>query len=364
MSVSKLAIFQVVLVLVCSLGVYQASIQDSISSTNNGNIIVTDSNGIEHHFDETPSRVAITNTYAASVMRMLEVDLERVVGISGDFDDESLWPEFINTPLVQQSAHSEIDFESLLDSRPEIYIVFATNGMVDTNAIREKLDPVGIKVVALDFYKYDVLRDEINVIADLFGKQQEASDLFSEFDEIENMVSERILGMNESLRPQIVMEHHASLTRDPVVLTGTSQWTDMIEKAGGRNVFADLPGHTTHVDMEAIMDENPDVIMFDGITFDIGFNNYDDEDKCQTHMQFIADRPGFDSIKAIQDNRMAIMSGEFAGPMMIHGLPTLAKLLHPDLFSDINADQYLDDYFIEHHNIERIGKFVCTSFGG
>ena len=364
MSVSKLAIFQVVLVLVCSLGVYQASIQDSISSKNNGNIIVTDSNGIEHHFDETPSRVAITNTYAASVMRMLEVDLERVVGISGDFDDESLWPEFINTPLVQQSAHSEIDFESLLDSRPEIYIVFATNGMVDTNAIREKLDPVGIKVVALDFYKYDVLRDEINVIADLFGKQQEASDLFSEFDEIENMVSERILGMNESLRPQIVMEHHASLTRDPVVLTGTSQWTDMIEKAGGRNVFADLPGHTTHVDMEAIMDENPDVIMFDGITFDIGFNNYDDEDKCQTHMQFIADRPGFDSITAIQDNRMAIMSGEFAGPMMIHGLPTLAKLLHPDLFSDINADQYLDDYFIEHHNIDRIGKFVCTSFGG
>ena len=364
MSVSKLAIFQVVLVLVCSLGVYQASIQDSISSTNNGNIIVTDSNGIEHHFDETPSRVAITNTYAASVMRMLEVDLERVVGISGDFDDESLWPEFINTPLVQQSAHSEIDFESLLDSRPDIYIVFATNGMVDTNAIREKLDPVGIKVVALDFYKYDVLRDEINVIADLFGKQQEASDLFSEFDEIENMVSERILGMNESLRPQIVMEHHASLTRDPVVLTGTSQWTDMIEKAGGRNVFADLPGHTTHVDMEAIMDENPDVIMFDGITFDIGFNNYDNEDKCQTHMQFIADRPGFDSITAIQNNRMAIMSGEFAGPMMIHGLPTLAKLLHPDLFSDIDADQYLDDYFIDHHNIERIGKFVCTSFGG
>ena len=364
MSVSKLAIFQVVLVLVCSLGVYQASIQDSISSTNNGNIIVTDSNGIEHHFEESPSRVAITNTYAASVMRMLEVDLERVVGISGDFDDESLWPEFINTPLVQQSAHSEIDFESLLDSRPEIYIVFATNGMVDTNAIREKLDPVGIKVVALDFYKYDVLRDEINVIADLFGKQQEASDLFSEFDEIENMVSERILGMNESLRPQIVMEHHASLTRDPVVLTGTSQWTDMIEKAGGRNVFADLPGHTTHVDMEAIMDENPDVIMFDGITFDIGFNNYDNEDKCQTHMQFIADRPGFDSITAIQNNRMAIMSGEFAGPMMIHGLPTLAKLLHPDLFSDIDADQYLDDYFIDHHNIERIGKFVCTSFGG
>lgn len=359
----ELAIFQAVLIIICSIGVWQYSMGDELENET-GSLVVTDSNGVEHTFDQSPSRVAITNTYAASVMRMLQVDLGVVVGVSGDFYDESLWPEFVDTPLVQQSAHSEIDFESLLDSRPEIYIVFATNGMVDTNAIREKLEPVGIKVIALDFYKYDSLRDEINVIANLFGKQLQMAALFEEFDEIETMVSVRIGNMNESARPQIVMEHHASLTRDPVVLTGTSQWTDMIEKAGGTNVFADLPGHTTHVDMEAILDMNPDILMFDGITFDIGFNSFDDEGKCRTHMDFIADRPGFDSVTAVQDDRMMIMSGEFAGPMMIHGLPTLAKLLHPDLFMDVDTEQYLDDYFTTYHNIERVGKFVCTSTGG
>ena len=359
----ELAIFQAVLIIICSIGVWQYSMGDELENET-GSLVVTDSNGVEHTFDQSPSRVAITNTYAASVMRMLQVDLGVVVGVSGDFYDESLWPEFVDTPLVQQSAHSEIDFESLLDSRPEIYIVFATNGMVDTNAIREKLEPVGIKVIALDFYKYDSLRDEINVIANLFGKQLQMAALFEEFDEIETMVSVRIGNMNESARPQIVMEHHASLTRDPVVLTGTSQWTDMIEKAGGTNVFSDLPGHTTHVDMEAILDMNPDILMFDGITFDIGFNSFDDEGKCRTHMDFIADRPGFDSVTAVQDDRMMIMSGEFAGPMMIHGLPTLAKLLHPDLFMDVDTEQYLDDYFTTYHNIERVGKFVCTSTGG
>ena len=359
----ELAIFQAVLIIICSIGVWQYSMGDELENET-GSLVVTDSNGVEHTFDQSPSRVAITNTYAASIMRMLQVDLGVVVGVSGDFYDESLWPEFVDTPLVQQSAHSEIDFESLLDSRPEIYIVFATNGMVDTNAIREKLEPVGIKVIALDFYKYDSLRDEINVIANLFGKQLQMAALFEEFDEIETMVSVRVGNMNESVRPQIVMEHHASLTRDPVVLTGTSQWTDMIEKAGGTNVFADLPGHTTHVDMEAILDMNPDVLMFDGITFDIGFNSFDDEGKCRTHMDFIADRPGFDSITAVQDDRMMIMSGEFAGPMMIHGLPTLAKLLHPDLFMDVDTEQYLDDFFSTYHNIERVGKFVCTSTGG
>ena len=41
----------------------------------------------------------------------------------------------------------KIDFESLLDARPDVYIVFATNGMVDTEAIRHKLNPVGIHVL-------------------------------------------------------------------------------------------------------------------------------------------------------------------------------------------------------------------------
>ena len=115
--------------------------------------------------------------------------------------------------------------------------------------------------------------------------------------------------------------------------------------------------------MEAILDANPDLIMFDGITFDIGFNSFDESDSCETHMQFIADRPGFDKMDAVSNNRMIIMSGEFAGPMMIHGLPTLAKLLHPTLFEDLDAELYLKEYFTDYHNIDKVGKFVCNSVG-
>ena len=146
-----LAIFQVALVAICSLGVYQYSLQDD-SIEQSGNIVITDSNGIEHHFEDIPERIVITNTYAGTVLRMLDIDLDVIVGVSGDFDDESIWPELSDVPLVQLSAHSEIDFEALLDCRPDAYIVFATNGMVDTGVIREKLEPVGIKVIALDFY--------------------------------------------------------------------------------------------------------------------------------------------------------------------------------------------------------------------
>ncbi len=366
MSTSKsFPMLQVVIVIILLIGIFQfSSTEEQSEDSENFLIEVTDSNGVVHQFESMPQRVAVANTFAASAMRMIDVDPSIVVGVSGDFYDDELWPEYSDTPIVQQSAHSEIDFEALFDVRPDIYIVFATNGMVDTGAIRDKLEPIGINVIALDFYKYDSLRDEFNVIADLFGKQDEKSLLFTEFDQIESSINDRISNLDSNDRPLIVMEHHASLTRDPVVLTGTSQWTDMIEKAGGINRFADLPGHTTHVDMEAILDANPDVLMFDGITFDIGFNAFDDEGKCQTHMDFISERPGFDSMTAIQDNRMFIMSGEFAGPMMIHGLPTLAKLLHPELFSDFDSESYLDNYFTKYHDVERKGKFVCLSDEG
>lgn len=357
-----LSILQVLILIGCTVGAWHFS-QSHSPVDPDYSIEVIDSNGVRHTFVDSPSRVAITNTYAGTVMRMLNVSADVIVGASGDFYDETMWPEYTTTTKIQQSAHSEIDFETLLDVRPEVYIVFATNGMVDTGPIRALLEPLGISVLALDFYKYDSLRYEIQVIADLFDKQSEAAELFEEFSEIEAMVDARIQQVSQGSKPSVVMEHHASLTRDPVVLTGTSQWTDLIERAGGYNVFADLPGHTTHVDMEAILDANPDVLMFDGITFDIGYNAYDDEDSCETHFDYIGTRPGFDEMSAIDNERMLVMSGEFAGPMMIHGLPTLAKELHPELFNDVEASAYLDTYFSKYHGVDRIGKFVCAMAG-
>ena len=357
-----IAYFQVSLVILCSLGVWYYT--DSVDTKDQeGTIQIIDSNGVVHNFDKSPSRIVLSNTYAAGVMRMLEINLSVVVGVSGDFQEEELWPELADTPIIQASAHSEIDFEALLDTRPEAYFVFATNGMVDTDPIREKLEPIGIKVIALDFYKYDLLRHEISSMAELFGKQLESRALFSEFNMIQDEIESRLSGLNSTDRPKIIMEHHASLTRDPVVLTGTSQWTDIIEEAGGVNVFKDLPGHTTHVDMEAILDANPDILMFDGMTFEIGFNDFDDKDSCTSHMGFIADRPGFDKLDAVIEDRMIIMSREFAGPMMIHGLPTLAKLFHPDLFQDLDAEAYLENYFKRYYNVDKVGKFVCSSTG-
>ena len=59
----SVALFQVALVVICSIGVWQYSIQDE-ELEQKGSIVITDSNGIEHRFEDYPERIVITNTYA------------------------------------------------------------------------------------------------------------------------------------------------------------------------------------------------------------------------------------------------------------------------------------------------------------
>lgn len=338
-------------------------IGDDAAPSDAGAIVVTDTSGETFTFDAPPERIVVSNTYAATAMRMLDADMQSVVGVSGDFTDEALWPELAERPWVQFSAHSEIDYEALLDTRPDVYVVFATNGMVDTDAIRERLAPLGIDVVAFDFYKYDALREEFRQLAIMLDQMDAYDALMEEFDTIEASMDEALGDLRDEDRPTVIMEHHASLTRDPVVLTGTSQWDDIIRIAGGSNVFSDLPGHTTHVDMEAILDADPDVMMFDGITFELGFAKNDPSSGCPEHFELIEGRPGFDALQAVNNDDLHIFSGAFAGPMMIHGLPFIAEQFHPERFEEGAGEASLDAFFEEHFGLQRTGTFLCTAGG-
>ena len=80
-----LSLLQVLILVGCTFAVWQFS-QDDDSTDNEDYLIeVVDSNGIFHSFNQPPTRVAITNTYAGTVMRMLNVSSEVIVGVSGDF---------------------------------------------------------------------------------------------------------------------------------------------------------------------------------------------------------------------------------------------------------------------------------------
>ena len=99
---------QLVAVLVLAYAMIHVVLNETEPGDEEG-IAVIDTSGEAFTFDAPPDRIVVSNTYAATAMRMLDADMESVVGVSGDFTDSELWPELSARPWVQFSAHSEID---------------------------------------------------------------------------------------------------------------------------------------------------------------------------------------------------------------------------------------------------------------
>lgn len=318
-----------------------------------------DSTGTEISIPKNLTRIGIVNTFTAEVLMALDVDMTIVVGVSGDFSGEErseLWGELKGKRVIQVSAHGEPDIEAMLDLRIQMLITFATHQFVDISSIRSKLSPAHIVVVGVDLYKYDSLYDEIELLGDIFQKEEEASDLIENLKGIEENIDTRISGLNDDEIKTVVIEHHSSSARDPTVRSSQSDWNIVLERCGGENLFRDEPGSVAHVDPEFIIESNPDIFLFDGNLVDLGYGS-DDMTEASALLKSVKERDGYSTMKAVSNGDLFILSGEFSGPMIIHGMMVIAKILHPDLFEDIDPEEMVSDYYQLVYGVDARGTF-------
>jgi iron complex transport system substrate-binding protein len=120
-------------------------------------------------------------------------------------------------------------------------------------------------------------------------------------------------------------ELDASDPDKPFVAGPNGFYGQLIDVAGGTNVFGDLPGDVGQVGAEIIVARDPEVIILTDA--DLPFNPQTPE--------MVAARPGWATISAVQNEAVYPVSGSlFAspGPRLIDGLEALATILHPDRF--------------------------------
>ncbi len=92
---------------------------------------------------------------------------------------------------------------------------------------------------------------------------------------------------------------------------GTSFINDVIAKAGGINIFGNESQQFPTVSSETIVQKNPDVIMLPTDMANPGDTPF------YGSMNDVKERPGWNSISAIQNNRIIIVDGDLfaeAGP--------------------------------------------------
>ena len=113
-------------------------------------------------------------------------------------------------------------------------------------------------------------------------------------------------------------------------LMGAGNWVpELVDLAGGKNLFGTAGKHTGRLRWEEFRAANPEVIIALPCGFDLA--------RTRAEMRSLLSRPGWAELKAVRNQRVFIADGSAffnrPGPRLVESLEILAEVLHPEKFS-------------------------------
>lgn len=209
-----------------------------------------------------------------------------------------------------------ISVEKIIALEPDL--VLSTGKLHET--VMEVLEQTGVTVYAGDPETFDQVYASIEAIGQMTGHNEEATHLVAQVKERVAAVESVVAEIPDGERPTVFWE----TWDDPLMTAGPTTFAgQMIEKGGGVNLFADVTERYSEISIEEVIKRNPDAIM-----------GPDTHGEALTADQ-VATRPGWETIKAVQDGRIYVFDGDItsrAGPRIVDGLEMIAHALHPDRF--------------------------------
>ena len=329
-------------------------------------LTIRDSRGRNVTISYPLNRVVVINPPAAEVIRALNMT-HTIIGVSGSINrNPAYWPELSEKTVVCEFAHSEPNYELILALNDTVggidaVITYGTHPAVNRffDEMVEALAP--IPVIGIDCYKFETLYDDIRTLGKIFGRESAANELIAFFERILDLVENRVSSIPDEERVRVYFEHHGG---DYITGTERSTLGKIVAKAGGKNVFGKLRGPPyQRISPEALIEKNPQVILKDtrGV---LGYN-ITDLVPIKAHLDEIyarALRDGWSEVDAIMNNKTYLLSEYLtAGPKKLIAVVYIAKMLYPELFTDVNAEAFLREYFERFQHIPYVGIFIYPS---
>jgi iron complex transport system substrate-binding protein len=233
----------------------------------------------------------------------------------GSFDTYP--PDVQKLPRV--GALIDPDVERILSLHPDLVVVFATQ-----TKLREQLARAKIPMYV---YNHAGLADVFTTIRDVGARvehEKAAADLARSLEARIDAVRKRVAGRARP-RTLIVFDREKLALRGIYASGGIGFIHDMVEAAGGGNVFADVKQQAVQATTELILARRPAVVLeLRGDAIDVA-----------ARAREIAVWNALSSLPAVRDGRVYYVDRQMTvvpGPRVAEAVELIARTLHPEAF--------------------------------
>ncbi len=223
---------------------------------------------------------------------------DRIVGVS-DFDDYPL--EAMDRPRVGALINPNV--ERIFQLQPDLVITYGTQSL-----LQEQLAAAGIRQYPFNSGSIRHLLESIRALGREMGLAEEGDRLSFEIDAALDAIREGS-GVH---RPTVLLAHNREIGTMGSFYTegGGSYFDELIEIAGGQNIFSDVDENVFQPSLEEVLKRAPEVI--------IELLPSDQDGRARID-QRLADWQALATLPAVRDGRVYVLAGDhllLAGPRL------------------------------------------------
>ena len=280
--------------------------------------VTIDNCGVETVYDAVPQRVVATDTSALEVLMALGLQ-DHVIGYFGGTPDRLQPQHQARAALVERLGGSfpYPSLEAVLAPGPDLVFSYGFNegaGLTAQNLSDAEVHSFSFTEACPDFsdnITLEVMFEDVRAVAQIFDVEDRGEELIAAW---EQQISEVTAAIPAG--KQVRIFYFDSGEEAPFTALAGAVMTDIISRAGGMNILSDVNGTWGTVEWEAVVDGDPELIIF----VDYGFGGPD------SNRAFLESNPSLSGMPAVVNGQYMTLTflQSVPGPQNLDGLTAVA----------------------------------------
>lgn len=304
-------------------------------------VVVVDGVGRRVSVAERITRVAVANRYNMEVIKSIGA-MDKVSGIDyGIYQDQAAYGALFDLDQVIGKSQSDLNYEKIIQLQPQV-LILTSNG--SWREAEEKLAPFGIRVVVMDAYYTAEFANTYALAGKIFGKEKESAALVGYF-------QEKLQYIEQALQTVPVSKVYFEYKKSGTTTVPGDYFFDMLAYAHAESIFKDA--RSTEIDIEAVVQRNPDAIIKVGEARVDPKYTPPSTDAFEKRRAALVARPGWETITAVQNDKILLLS-QYAhgGAAKLVGTMYIAKFLYPEYLPELHPEEIFKVWVTKYQGLE------------